>query len=445
MKRLLLVAYYFPPTATSGAMRPLGFCRYLSAHGWKASVLAADSHSVWPALEIDDRLAQRLPPAIDVLRVPYTPIMRRVENWRIARRVASAATPTHAAGAAAAQERRPSTVRRALAAVQGRVSRTVEFPDRQRAWFRPAVRAALAGGCAYDAILATGGPWTTLRVGAALAREWRLPLISDFRDPWTRNPSYHPSSPSLRGRAARLERQVCEQSAVVIANTEELRQQFAADHPQIRDRFVTITNGFDSATVAAARSDGERFDLCHFGTVYGGRAPVNLLRAIEMLADAGALHPARFRLRFVGRWEVDRADCNELAARLGARGLVTREAPIPHDACLSEMQRAGALLVLQSGFPLQVPAKIYEYVATGRPIAFVGDEGATASLIRRHALGLACPDDVAAARTMVQTLTTAAAPSGRTDRGQFHYRALTAQLAAVLDRAVGLEPMRTAS
>jgi hypothetical protein len=449
MKRLLMIAYYFPPTATSGAMRPLGFCRYLRDHGWQVSVLAADAHSVWPALEIDERLSQRLPADVAVRRVRYTPAARRIEELRATLSGGAAEPAARSVRAETPRRSGASVVRRAAAAVHRRVCGALEFPDRQSAWFGPAVRAALAGGARYEAIYATGGPWTTLRIGLSLAERWELPLVTDFRDPWTRNPSLPSAAPRARVRAGRLERQVCRRSAWVIANTEELRQQFAADYPDLADRFVTITNGFDVAPQPAGPPPpGARFELCHFGTVYGGRAPVNLLRALDVLTGSGRVDSDRFLLRFVGRWEVDHAECNALAARLEARGVVSREAPMPHTACLAEMQRAGALLVLQSGFPLQIPAKIYEYVATGRPLVLIGGDGATASLIRRHHLGDVCADEPREAAALIEGLVSDSPRAAeRSDRAAFHYRTLTAALAARLDDAIGAAPsrMRTAS
>jgi hypothetical protein len=52
-KTVLVVAYYFPPIAASGSMRPLGFCRYLREYGWQPRVLTTDPKSVYPAMGVD--------------------------------------------------------------------------------------------------------------------------------------------------------------------------------------------------------------------------------------------------------------------------------------------------------------------------------------------------------------------------------------------------------
>ena len=42
MKRLLMIAYHFPPfAASSGIQRTLGFARHLPAFGWEPLVLTA--------------------------------------------------------------------------------------------------------------------------------------------------------------------------------------------------------------------------------------------------------------------------------------------------------------------------------------------------------------------------------------------------------------------
>jgi hypothetical protein len=117
-------------------------------------------------------------------------------------------------------------------------------------------------------------------------------------------------------------------------------------------------------------------------------------------------------------------------------GLLRREPPMPYQACLQQMNEADALLVIQPDSPLQIPGKIYEYIATRRPLLLIGGEGATASLVQRHRLGMACPNDGDQIRRLILDLVErrqslpAPAPE-EVDR--FNYRSLTEDLAKVLD------------
>jgi glycosyltransferase involved in cell wall biosynthesis len=326
----------------------------------------------------------------------------------------------------------------------------LSFPDPQCFWFRPAVRwlSTLSSHERPDVVFATGSPWTSLLVGKALAHRFNVPFIADFRDPWTRNPYKRPS-PFLSRRAMKIERAICVAAARVVTNTPELCKMFLNDYPDLAEKFITITNGFDNECheqlinpVEADKesqkfaSNGDCLELCHFGTVYGNRNPLPLFQAIKDLVEEKSLSKGRLRVRFVGTWEV-RDDMSETLAReLEAQGIIRREAPIPHDACLRQLASAPFLLILQPASPLQIPAKIYEYIFARRPLLVIGGEGATSNLVRQHRLGTCCANEVSEIKEILrrvirgQMLSETPRPA---DRGRFSYNMLTAELASLLD------------
>ena len=444
MKRALIVAYYFPPIAASGSMRPLAFCHHLHAFGWATTVLTADPTSVYPPMELDSGLARRIPSGTSVERVSYRdPVALAISarDWlrrRHARPTDDRSAP--AAGRAASAPGQDSWRRRAKDLVLAHVA---EFPDQQAAWIRPAVRRALdlARRERFDLVFATGKPWSGFAVGMRVAERLRVPFVADFRDPWTRNPYTDWRMPSLASRARRLEHSICATAASVVVNTEPLREQFAADYPRLADKFITITNGFDewitgglAETQSPVSVDG--LELWHFGTVYGRRDPVALLTAVDELTTQEHAR-LKIRLRFVGRWLVTNPESNALALRLEERGVLTRTPHLPHEECLHLMHTAPVLLVLQPASPLQIPAKIYEYVAINRPLLVVGGEGATAALVEHHGLGRCCPALVPELkRLLAQLLTSPLRAPSASARGSFHYRELTRHLAARFDDAV---------
>ena len=326
---------------------------------------------------------------------------------------------------------------------------TFSFPDKQCFWFRPAVR-SLSGIPSEDypdIVFATGNPWTSFLVGKRLAERFGVPFIADFRDPWTSQPPYGVfRSPILTQRARELERAVCSAASRVVANTEELRRQFCIDHPRLEEKCITITNGYDSDALRRTGHDEYQADLenkpvlelSHFGTVYGSRNPLPLFQAVTDLLEANLIQPHQLRLRFVGLWQVADDRCEALVRALELRGVVRRETALPREKYLEEMAQSSLLLVLQADFPLQIPAKLYEYVASGRPILVIGEEGATANLVNRHSLGRCCPNVVSPLKellwSLIQGHTQIKSPP-QTKITQFHYRALTGELASVFDQA----------
>jgi hypothetical protein len=281
-------------------------------------------------------------------------------------------------------------------------------------------------------------------VGKRLAQQWAVPFVADFRDPWVGRHELF-SSTLLHRRAARLERAVCEAASRVILNTEELRVHFCEQYPQWQTKFVTITNGYAQEMAIhpviddALTNFPSALEFSHFGTVYGNRSPLALFQAVHALMSEGALDHTRLTLRFVGVWDVDDPICNQLAKLLEERGVLQRVPPIPHQACLKEMAKSDVLLILQPDYPLQVPAKIYEYVTAGRPLFVLGGEGATANLVHRHRLGQCCPNRVSEAkRTLMELMNdrTSLVPPNPADMERFNYAVLSRHLADVLNNVV---------
>lgn len=450
VKQVLIVAYYFAPVAASGAMRPLGFCRNLPTWNWQPRVLTTTPVCVHPTHPVDAKLGQRVPPAIEVVRVPYTDRLQKLLQMRDWLR-----TYLRKRSVTKGRER-PSMNEQTAHSVtpadrpRGNVKDLLldwafAFPDRQCGWLRPAVREFLKTGNIPDVIFATGGPWTNFLIGATLAKHFNRPLVLDYRDPWNCNPYYSFNSPLLSQKSRLLEAQVCRVASHVTVNTEELRDRLIADYEGLRDRCTWISNGFDrDLFIQEDREDvvpdglftSGGYELCHFGTVYGKRTPRVLFQALWEMFQDGQLKPDAIRLRFVGGWDATDRECERYAVNLEQQGFLRRQPPISHDQCLRQMKRSSVLLVLQPDSPLQVPAKIYEYVATGRPLMLIGGEGATANLVSRHALGLSSPNQLAPIKLLLNDLATGKqkfTPPDPARVNRFEYGSLTGQLVTVLN------------
>lgn len=140
MKRVLILAYHFPPAGTGGVGRALGWVRHLPACGWQPSVLAAPPPPNWP---LDPTLEAQIPAGTTIRRV-------------------------------AAMDPRPSRWR-------GMSHRELSFLWRGVA-YREGAR--LLANEPHDLILATAPPPVAHDVASRLARRFRLPWVADFRDPW---------------------------------------------------------------------------------------------------------------------------------------------------------------------------------------------------------------------------------------------------------------------
>lgn len=427
-------------------------------------VLATDPPSAVPAQACDPKLLEKIPPEIQIVRIPhgnplvYLLAMRDLLSLAFGRGgiFTTKRMLENPIGSNIDMEKPVSGTRKLGQFI---VDSLANFPDPQCHWFRPAVRAMsrMPVNERPDLIFATGTPWTSLLVGRRLAKIFGVPWVADFRDPWAGRYGYKFfSSKILSLKASSLERAVCAEAARVILNTEELGLWFCSKYPEWQHKFTSITNGYADELQPAQVHRGVReeivtkdgteaptLELCHFGTIYGNRSPTALFRAVHELLSERTMNASRLRLRFVGAWDVEDQECTQLAKSLEERGLLRRAPPVPHQECLKEMARSDVLLILQPDYPMQIPAKIYEYIVAGRPLLVLGGEGATANLVQRNRLGRCCPNRVQDIKQMLASLlsnTMVLTIPSPTDSEKFSYRILSKRLADLFDGVLAEQP-----
>jgi glycosyltransferase involved in cell wall biosynthesis len=188
-----------------------------------------------------------------------------------------------------------------------------------------------------------------------------------------------------------MERKVVESADVVVTNTQALRDEFMTRFPnQSVDKFVVLLNGFDpddGQVVSNRRMDSEIFTITHTGFLYGKRDPRLFLEAIASLIRTQRVDPRKFQVKLVGTVDLP----YDLVGYLKTRGLndvVRLIEQVPYQESLHHLANSDALLLLQPGTKTQVPSKLFEYIALGKPILAISPpEGATARLVEENFLG----------------------------------------------------------
>ena len=67
MKKLLVIAYHFPPCALSGTYRTLAWLRLLAQRSWDITVVTVKN----PEPPLDYKLLKKIPNSVKILRAPY--------------------------------------------------------------------------------------------------------------------------------------------------------------------------------------------------------------------------------------------------------------------------------------------------------------------------------------------------------------------------------------
>jgi glycosyltransferase involved in cell wall biosynthesis len=223
----------------------------------------------------------------------------------------------------------------------------------------------------YDAVLATGPPFAALV--AARLRHGEVPLVVELRDLWAGNPAFDRGGPVLR----RLESWVVREAAAVVAVTPEAADDLRRRHPEAR--VEEITNGFEPELLERRRpTEGPATTILHSGTLTKDRPLAPLLRALRP--------PLRLVLHGYVAPEIQA----EIEASSAEVELVP---PSGWDDAIERIANADVALITQArgaGDETAVAAKIYEYLALGKPVLCISDGGATEGLLRRFRVDQLC-------------------------------------------------------
>lgn len=461
-KKVLIVAYFFPPVggiASAGSQRAAKFSKYLSRYGWRPVVLTIREDAYEDYYDVDPSLLAKLPSDLAVIRTPVIRLFSRLLDFRsglkgafnreaqgMADQEESSAQQLETPGAAddsAAQSRV------GLQAFKDAISDLFEIPDGQAGWVIPAVRQGLETIRREEirAIMATGKPWSALVVGAILSRLTGKPLLSDFRDPWMTNPYRQPGSAVKNFAESKLERMVVRRSSKVIANTDELRDEFLSRFPsQSNEKFVSLYNGFDPADFAdvvdqSPPQDGV-FRILHAGFLYGLRDPRTFLEGLSLAIRRGHIDGRRVELTLFGSIELDYG-LPDILRELGLEGVVLAPGQVPFEQVSLALSASDLLLILQPGTKTQVPSKLFEYLAFGKPIlAVTPPDGASGRLVSEGGFGqVASSDDTEEIARALALLYRQWVESPRLEdvhsehRQRFNIERITGRLADLLDSA----------
>jgi glycosyltransferase involved in cell wall biosynthesis len=401
MKRLLALAYFFPPLGGGGCQRTLKLVRYLEPHGWNSTVVTARDPDYWI---LDPTLCEEIPASTEVIRV------RALTSHRLLRLLGKTGV-----GVEERQGARRPGVFRALRRAQS----WLWIPDGFAAWSRAAGRAAekriqVSESAPIHALWTTSSPESAHVAGLGLKRRFGLPWVADFRDPWVGRVTYAPPSAWHDRRHRELERAVVLGADRITVVSEAMAAQYRERYPGVdAAKIVVLENGVDAedwrradalhprSVEEDAERDRGRLVLLHAGQLAHRPTARTLLEGARRAIAAEPALARLLRIRFLGGNE-ELPEGDSLLASLGDVVSIARSRP--HLEALAAMRRADALVLLGHGGAadsLLYTGKIYEYLTSGRPILAILDDGPATRLLRQAghdpALSPGDPDGVAAA------------------------------------------------
>ncbi|MBN1573275.1 MAG: glycosyltransferase family 4 protein [Deltaproteobacteria bacterium] len=366
MRHVLFLSYNFPPMGGGGVQRTVKFVKYLPEFGWEGLVIAADDKNYWAR---DETLHED---------IPESTIVRR-------------SSPLRPGFFISALERITS---RGFA--QG-LMENVFIPDDKIFWALSILFGALRMVKKHDIrlIYSTSPPHSTHLAALLLKRITRLPWVSDFRDPWTKNYLYKPSNGWIESINRMMERAVMRDADRTICITERAKESYGELPWVDPDRLVTIYNGYDPDDFGgdgAREVDSDKLIITHSGSIYGGNYPKDFFLAVRRILREEPSLRERLLFRFVG--VMDKEIEAEIRSFLGDN--VQFLGYLTHREAVDVVTRSDCNLVVVTAdekASYHVTGKLFEYMAAGRPILAVVPPGEAADLVRSTETGIVISED----------------------------------------------------
>ena len=376
MKRVLIITYYWPPSGGSGVQRWLKMSKYLPEYGWQP-VIYTTENAEYPI--IDHSLEKDVAPNIEVIRRPITEPYSAYKKFLGIKK-----EETVKMGFIQEKEKNKSWKSDLSLWVRGNFF----IPDARCGWVKPSVRflKEYLNEHPVDAIISTGPPHSMHLIALKLKEALGLPWIADFRDPWTEIDYYndlHLTAWADR-KHHRLEQEVLTKAdKVVTVAPDGARRLGRLGNRNVR----TIYNGFDRDDDTQTPVNlSEQFTITYLGVLSKIQNPSNLWQALAELIKEDSGFDKSLRINMIG--QID----STVVSSIDENGLTQHVAYspyMPHDQ-VSAVHRSSTLLLLLL-MPDSEPrakglltGKLFEYMASGRPILCIGPEDGDAARILRE-------------------------------------------------------------
>ena len=383
MKRVLIISYYWPPTGGSGVQRWVKFAKYLPSEGWQPVIYTPENPE---QLAVDESLAAEVPEDAEIVKT------RIIEPYELYKRVLRRSGHSkEAVEVNPVNSQNKSLLQKAAMWIRGNLFR----PDPRCLWIGPSVRflKKYLAEHPVDLIVSTGPPQSMHMIGLRLSRETGLPWIADFRDPWTKIFYFkHLSMTSATEKWHRkMEKKVLDEASAVVAVSPLVQQEFQ----EMTDTPVElITNGFDECDFSSEQCTeayggaSEEFIITHTGLFAADGNPTVLWDVLAEKCRTDEIFKKLLRIKLIGKTD------DQILKALTDRGLEDSMINMgyqPHSVAV-EQQRQASLLILplrkEPEYKAVLPGKLFEYLASQRPILGIGQpDGAMAMIVNETRTG----------------------------------------------------------
>lgn len=395
--RILLCAYGFPPLGGPTERRWFNFVKYLSQKGWLIDILTVNPSPNYH--NYDAESLKNIPEGVRIFRTYPGPIHKINYQYFPLPKIP------------VSKEKSKITVKQILRNFLKKTYRNLIYPllipDETIEWVPFAFRMAkkLLNENDYKLVISSAYPFSSHIVGLLIKNRSQKIWIGDWSDPLAFNPALSLSE-QRRYLYKRIEIKLLKKMDKIILPTEEMKIAYLKWYPFLSEKKLEVISygvsleDYEALTPIAAT----KFRIVYTGIFYKNiRNPYNFFNALIELKDknpsiredieviiAGSI-PAEY-IEYVHKNRID-----DIISFLGHK---------PHNYIRVLQKSASVLLLLGSAGGLQLPGKIFEYIAAQNPILCIqyDKEDIAAKLVKKLNCGIVIDNEIDQIREAILTL-----------------------------------------
>ncbi|WP_299889595.1 glycosyl transferase family 1 [uncultured Lacinutrix sp.] len=369
-QKVLIITYYWPPAGGPGVQRWLKFVKYLPQFNIEPIVYCPEN-PVYP--QVDKSLLDQVSKDTIILKQPIS------EPYKLAS-LLSKNTKTISKGIIP-EEKKQGIIQKLMLYVRGNFF----IPDARKKWVKPSVNylSNYILDNKIDTIITSGPPHSLHLIGFKLKEQFKdICWLADFRDPWT-TIGYHKQlklTKTSQEKHKLLEKQVLNTADKIIVTSNNTKLEFEAITSK---PIIVITNGYDKEKVKPVNLD-KNFTIAHIGSLLSKRNPEILWRVLSDLIAMDDEFSAFFQLTLVGNVGesiLKSIEKYKLTKYLNNVGYVS------HIESIKYQKQSQLLLLIEidsEDTKVIIPGKLFEYMASQRPIIAIGPEATDVEVILKE-------------------------------------------------------------
>lgn len=375
-KKVLIIAYIFPPVGGSGVQRSLKFVKYLREFGFEPVVITV-GNTRYPLK--DETLIDEIPEEVEIIRIKErtTSIDSNYINKLI-----------HLYSGIVNDSNLINKYINVLNSTKQNVINYLLIPDYNILWATEVLNVIneKLNFSEIDIIYTTSGPYSDHIIGYYLKRWYDIPWIADFRDEWTNNPYAKSDKENICYQISFLmENNIVHYADKVNAVTPVSKLNYEKIFGLNPSKVLGITNGYDEedfSMYSCKDVKNEKFTIMHNGLLYMIRTPLTFMKAIQNILKKNKIKRDNIKVIFgftenLNEWLKIRDD-------LGLNDIIEFLDYMPHRESLALAGKSDVLLLIVGHGEKNksvYPGKLFEYLRLSKPILALSPEGSIVDML----------------------------------------------------------------